>query len=68
MTNRLNVTTTAPVGVDLWDAYEVITTPDGPRAYVVYSADLESCRRYADRHGYEGILIGSPSVPRTSHR
>jgi hypothetical protein len=61
---KLNVTG-EPDGRDgrLWVAYEVCKVMGVRYAFRLATADnLDDLRYYADREGYGGILVGSPSV------
>jgi hypothetical protein len=57
MTDKLNVT--IKLSTDWkWTGYAV---RDG-RAVSLCYGNLDECRVYAERHGFDGILIGAPSV------
>jgi hypothetical protein len=59
MTMMLNVTATTDR--DGWTAYIVVNGIALPVAHADFNG-LDDLRYYAKREGYEGILIGAPSV------
>ena len=58
MNNLLHVTGTNPIFGTPWTGYVVV----GDLAYPLAGGTLDSLRDYAVREGFDGILIGSPSV------